>query len=180
MPEAGCWDCAPCEPPPEFPPEWPPPPDDPPWSTPWVGSKYCWSPALSANAAAGSSRAAAAAVWLGIGLHATRLTTEGERLARRPPQVFTPQEVDRVAHIFERARRHNPDIQPLIDEGALLFGHGRPKRGRQLLEEAVRREPENALAWSVLLFTVARSDPKRAAEARARLLALRPPLRSGR
>ena len=41
-------------------------------------------------------------------------------------------------------------------------------------------QPENALAWSVLLFTVARSDPKRAAEARARLLALRPPLRSGR
>jgi hypothetical protein len=94
--------------------------------------------------------------------------------------VFTPAEVERVTDIFERARHHNPDITPQIDEGGLLVAHGHPRRGRALLEDAVRREPANALAWSVLLFAVARSDPGRAADARAKLTELRPPIRSGR
>jgi predicted Zn-dependent protease len=125
--------------------------------------------------------AVAAAAWLGVGLHSTRLTAKAEQLSRRPfDQAFSASEVDRIQRLFERARRHNPDVTPLIDEGAFLTRNGRPRRGIALVEEAVRREPSNAVGWAVLVYAAARFDPERWLEARRKLAELRPPLRSER
>src|SRR4029453_4270529 len=49
------------------------------------------------------------------------------------------------------------------------------KEGRALLEEAVRREPDNVVAWAVLASATRRLDPQRSRQARAPALELGPP-----
>jgi cytochrome c-type biogenesis protein CcmH/NrfG len=118
--------------------------------------------------------AIAAIVWLGIGYRSTVLGERGERLAGRPDQ--TPAHVRDVERTLERARFLNPDTRPLLAEGVLLAAHGRYDEGVDLLEQSVRREPDNVVAWGVLAEATARRDPARSRDARAEVRRLSPPV----
>jgi hypothetical protein len=122
--------------------------------------------------------AVAAIGWLGVGLRGLGLSERGERLSVVPRA--TRAQVDEAARLLEDARFLNPDVRPLLAEGALLVAHGGPRvpEGLALLEEAVRREPDNVVAWGVLASVTRRVDPERSRAARARAVELSPPVSS--
>ena len=88
--------------------------------------------------------------------------------------------MDEAANLLEDARFLNPDVQPLLAEGALLAARGgrRAAEGVALLEKAVRREPDNVFAWGVLASATRRLDPERSRAAQARVDELSPPVPS--
>jgi Flp pilus assembly protein TadD len=118
--------------------------------------------------------AVAAIAWLAIGYRSTELSEDGERLAERPDQSGA--QVREAERTLERARVLSPDTRPLLVEGLLLATHGRYDEGIGLLERAVRREPDNVVAWGVLAQATARRDPARAREARVEIRRLSPPV----
>ena len=118
--------------------------------------------------------AIAAIAWLAVGYRSTVLSDRGERLAERPDQ--TPAQVREAEDTLERARSLNPDTRPLFVEGFLLSTHGRYEEGVELIEEGVRREPDNVVGWGILAQATARRDPARSREARAEILRLSPPV----
>jgi predicted Zn-dependent protease len=122
--------------------------------------------------------ALAALGWLGVSLRGLDLSERGERLALAPDA--TPAQVDEAARLLEDARFLNPDVRPLVAKGALLAARGgrRAPEGVALLEEAVRREPDNVVAWGVLASATRRLDPERSRAARARARELSPPVDS--
>ena len=122
--------------------------------------------------------AVAAIAWLAIGLRGLGLSERGERLSVAPGA--TPAQVDEAARLLEDARFLNPDVRPLLAKGSLLVARGgrRAPEGVALLEEAVRREPDNVVAWGVLASATRRVDPERSRAARARADELSPPVSS--
>jgi predicted Zn-dependent protease len=122
--------------------------------------------------------AVVALAWLGVSLRGYDQYEHGERLAFAPDAGKT--QVDEAARLLEDARFLNPDTRPLLTKGALLVARGgtRAPEGVALLEEAVRREPDNVVAWAVLASTTRRLDPERSREARARADELSPPVAS--
>jgi predicted Zn-dependent protease len=122
--------------------------------------------------------AVAALAWLGVGLRSLGLSERGERLSTVPDA--SPAQVDEAARLFEDARFLNPDVRPLLSKGALLVARGgsRAPEGMALLEDAVRREPDNVLTWGVLASATRRLDPERSRAARARANELSPPVPS--
>ena len=66
------------------------------------------------------------------------------------------------------------DTAALIAGATPAVNAGIPESARLLLEEAVRREPENARAWQALARLTAERDPQRAREAAARAAELNP------
>jgi cytochrome c-type biogenesis protein CcmH/NrfG len=128
------------------------------------------------------ARAAVAAVallalaYLAVGLRNVVLAERGERLAEL--QDPTAAQVDEAEDLLERARLLDPDTRPLLVEGRLLAARG-DDEGRALLEQAVEREPDNVLAWSVLALAMHGVDQARSREARARMRELSPPLPPG-
>jgi len=115
-----------------------------------------------------------AVAWLALGYRSTDLSEDGERLAARPDQ--TPAQVREAEDTLERARFLSPDTRPLLVEGLLLATHGRYDEGVGLLERAVRREPDNVVAWGILAQATQRRDAPRAREARAEIRRLSPPV----
>jgi hypothetical protein len=122
--------------------------------------------------------ALAALAWLGIGLRGLGLAERGERLSTAANA--TPAQVEEAARLLEDARFLNPDVRPLLAKGALLSARGgrRVPEGVALLEEAVRREPDNVFAWGVLASATRGLDPERSRAARARARELSPPVAS--
>lgn len=120
--------------------------------------------------------AVAAIAWLAVNLRNLDRFEDGERLGLA--RNATPTQVDRAARLLDDSRFLNPDTRPMLSEGSLLVarGHGREREGLALLEEAVRREPDNVLAWGVLAGATRRLDPARSRAARARVLELSPPV----
>jgi hypothetical protein len=115
-----------------------------------------------------------ALAYLSVGLRNVVLADRGERLAALPDP--TPAEVDEAERQLERARLLDPDTRPLLVEGALVAANGRPREGRELVERAVRREPDNVLAWSVLASVTRETAPARSRAAEARRRELSPPV----
>jgi predicted Zn-dependent protease len=117
-----------------------------------------------------------AIAWLGINLRGYALSERGERLAATANA--TPAQVREAEKDLEDARFLNPDTRPLLAEGALLAAQGgsRAPEGLALLERAVRREPDNLVAWGVLAEATRRLDPERSREARRRVRELSPSL----
>jgi predicted Zn-dependent protease len=111
---------------------------------------------------------------LSIGLRNVVLTDRAQRLATLPDP--SPAQVDEAADLYERARLLDPDTRPLLLEGALLASAGRQDEGEALVERAVRREPDNVLAWGVLAEITREADPARSRVAEARRLELSPPV----
>ena len=118
--------------------------------------------------------AIAAIAWLALGYRSTVLSDRGERLAERPDQ--TAAQVREAEGTLDDARFLNPDTRPLFVEGFLLATHRRYEEGIDLLEQGVRREPDNVVGWGILAQATARRDPARSREARAEILRLSPPV----
>ena len=117
--------------------------------------------------------ALAAAGWLGLGLHSSRLEAEGRAAAKaaaRAPDARAGE----ARRLLTRSRRHNADASPLLLEAGLLNAIGRPRDALPLAREAVRREPENLEAWLLLERAARGEDPALARRARARALELNP------
>ena len=120
--------------------------------------------------------AVTAIAWLGLNLRNLDRFEDGERLALA--QDAAPAHVDQAARLLEDSRFLNPDTRPMLSKGALLVarGNGRAREGLALLEEAVRREPDNVVAWGVLAAATRRLDPARSRAARERARELSPPV----
>jgi predicted Zn-dependent protease len=116
--------------------------------------------------------ALAACVWLGAGLRAARLQAEADR--RVPATQIDREEVRRKRELLDDARVFNPDTAPLIREAQLLLFIDGEREAARLLEEVVRREPENYEAWRGLSQAALRLDPARAREAAREAASLNP------
>jgi hypothetical protein len=116
--------------------------------------------------------------WLVVNLRNLERFEAGERLALAPDA--TPAQVDEAARLLEDSRFLNLDTRPMLSEGSLLVarGDGRAREGLELLEGAVRREPDNVFAWGVLAAATRRLDPARSRVARERAQELSPPVDS--
>lgn len=114
--------------------------------------------------------AAAAIVFSVIWLHQSHLLAQARREAFAPGATRNAAQVRHVTSLFQRARAHTPDSLPAMYEALFLFEAGQRGRAAKLADRVVRREPRNVSAWSLL----GQADPSRAAEARARILALNP------
>jgi predicted Zn-dependent protease len=120
--------------------------------------------------------AAAAIVWLGLGLRASRLEARGIALATSNP---SPAGVAAARQALVDAESNNADTRPLVLQGELFIFSRQPRRAIAPLQEVVRREPENFEAWRLLAnAATAAGDRALAAHARGRALALSPPVRA--
>jgi predicted Zn-dependent protease len=99
--------------------------------------------------------AVAAIVWLGTMERDLRLQASAVAAAER--QDFARAEED-----LRRARLLNPDTLPDIRRAFVLQGTARSREARALLEDVLRREPENLSAWRLLeAFTRDRDEVTR-------------------
>jgi hypothetical protein len=121
-----------------------------------------------------AAMAVVALAYLAVGLRNVVLTDRAGELAALPDP--TPMQVDEAERLLERARLLDPDTRSLLLEGALLAAHGDQREGVALAERAVRREPDNVLAWGVLAEITRRVDPERSRAAAARRSELSPPV----
>jgi predicted Zn-dependent protease len=117
-----------------------------------------------------------ALAWLAVNLRGYDRFEDGQRLALAPDA--TDASASEAARLLDAARFLNPDTRPLLAEGSLLVARGGAgaRRGMAMLEQAVRKEPDNVVAWAVLASAIRRLDPARSRQARARALELSPPV----
>jgi Flp pilus assembly protein TadD len=120
--------------------------------------------------------AVAAAVWLGFGLSSALLQRSAQRTGFRAPETLSPSQIAHATHQFERARKHNPDTQPAVNEAALLARVGQQDRAVSILRGVVDKEPDNLTAWVILSSAAARREPTLAARAADRARELNPPV----
>jgi Tfp pilus assembly protein FimV len=112
--------------------------------------------------------------WLGLMERDARLLDRGVDTAsgaiafgRLSADQFRSAESD-----FRAARFLNPDTAPDVNRAVMYQVHGRSAQAAELLEDVVRREPENLTAWGVLVEVARDRDPamaRRAVAARRRL-----------
>jgi predicted Zn-dependent protease len=74
---------------------------------------------------------------------------------------------------FDGARRLSPDTSPDLGRAFLLIRAHQFSRAAPLLSRLAAKEPRNLLIWQYLAL----ADPARAAEAKARMERLAPPVR---
>jgi predicted Zn-dependent protease len=112
--------------------------------------------------------------WLGIMERDTRLQDRAVDTASGAIAFgrLTPAQLRAAESDFRDARFLNPDTAPDVNRAVMYQVHGRGAEARALLEDVVRREPENLTAWGVLVEVTRERDPaasRRAAAARRRL-----------
>lgn len=112
--------------------------------------------------------ALAAVAWLAAGLRATNLAKEGEAFvqAARGEEIM-PEDVRYGRDLLRRAQRFNADLEPRLQEGFLLILARKHAPAREVANDAVVEEPENAEAW-YLAYLVAQATGDEAGAARAR------------
>jgi predicted Zn-dependent protease len=121
-----------------------------------------------------AAAAVAVAVFTVLWLHSSRLETQAQAIAERPPQALSVRDINRAAHLFESARAHNPDSRPTEREAGLLIRSGRSRKALALLKPVVKREPQDLTAWALIAAGASTIDPALAREAVARARALNP------
>jgi hypothetical protein len=103
--------------------------------------------------------------WLGVMERDARLQSRGVDAAQR--RDFTSAEAD-----FRAARTLNPDTEPDVSRAFLYERTARHGRAAAVLEDVLRREPDNLTAWGLLFTFTKNHDPAtadRALAARRRL-----------
>lgn len=103
--------------------------------------------------------------WLGVMERGVRLQAAGVDAADR-------RDVASADADLRAARLLNPDTLPDVRRAFLFQGTGRPDDAARVLEDVVRREPDNLDAWGLLYTFTRERDPataRRALEARRRL-----------
>jgi hypothetical protein len=116
--------------------------------------------------------------WLGLMERDAHLQERGVDAASQMIVSGTPTpEGFRSAESDLRASRLlRPDTTPDLHRAVLYRVHGHERQSQELLEDIVEREPDNVIAWNVLLSLTRERDPavaRRAAAAQRRLNPLR-------
>jgi predicted Zn-dependent protease len=113
-----------------------------------------------------------AAACLTLTLRAIRL--EAAARADLPAGRITAKGIAEAERHLRDAEKLNPDIRPLFLRGALLTGVNQPQRAVVVLREVLRREPDNAIAASLLVRNLSKFDRAGAAEAERRFREIAP------
>jgi hypothetical protein len=100
--------------------------------------------------------------WLAVMERDTRLEASGSAAVR---PGATAAELTRAESDLRSARLLNADTQPDVDRALLYRARGDTDRALATIEDVVRREPDNLIAWGVLSVLARGHDP--AATARA-------------
>ncbi|MEA2426482.1 MAG: Tetratricopeptide repeat, partial [Thermoleophilaceae bacterium] len=111
--------------------------------------------------------------WLALSYSGTRAIRDAQVVAaaRHP----TLAQIDAAIGELRASRPLDPSRSEALSYAAVLeIRAGRLDKARALLEEIVRREPDTPEAWLLLAQLTQRSDPARAAEARAQVQRLDP------
>jgi hypothetical protein len=106
-----------------------------------------------------------AIAWLGV-------MERDERMVQRGVQASKQGESARAERSFRDARLLNPDSAPDVLRSFLYVGTDRRAEAKRLVEDVLRREPDNLTAWFVLFRISQGTDPaleRRALAARRRL-----------
>ena len=110
-----------------------------------------------------------ALAWLAVMERDTWLLDRGVRTAGR---VHDAADAQRALADFRGARLLNPDSAPDMGRAVVYRGTGRREDAVALVEQVLRREPDNLTAWGQLYGLSIGVDPaaeRRALAARARL-----------
>jgi cytochrome c-type biogenesis protein CcmH/NrfG len=115
--------------------------------------------------------ALAVLAWLGIMERNVRLEARGAAAVRpgAPVDGLEAAETD-----LRRARLLNPDAQPDIDLALVYRARGEAARASAAIEDVVRREPDNRVAWGVAFVLARGRDQEASARALAALRRLDP------
>jgi hypothetical protein len=106
--------------------------------------------------------AIAVLAWLALAERSVRLQASGVAATAR-------HDFDRAEADFRAARLLNPDPAPDLGRAFVYAASSRQPQAVALLEDVVRREPDNRSAWGVLEEITWRSDPATARRAQAAL-----------
>jgi hypothetical protein len=96
--------------------------------------------------------AVALIAWLGVMERGVRLQASGVEAAERHSWA-------RADEDFRRARLLTPDTLPDVRRALVFQGSGRTGRALAVLDDVVRREPENLAAWRFILAFAGDRDP---------------------
>jgi hypothetical protein len=94
-------------------------------------------------------------VWLGVMERNVRLQAGAVDALRTGSALRDPA---RTQADLRRARLLNPDTAPDVTRAVVYRAVGRPRQAVVLLENVVRREPDNLAAWGVLRLSAAGND----------------------
>jgi hypothetical protein len=108
--------------------------------------------------------AVAVLAWLGVMERDTRLQASGLAAAR---QLHMPGSFERADADLRAARLLNPDTTPDLARAVVYQAAKRPEPAAALVEDILRREPENLRAWGLLLSIARDRDPAAARRALA-------------
>ena len=107
--------------------------------------------------------------WLGVLERGTRSHAAGVALLQ---PGASDRELARAEAKFDAATLLNPDTAPELDRALLYRARGELERALGLVDDVVRREPDNLRAWAVMALLAQGNDPdavRRAFDARRRL-----------
>jgi predicted Zn-dependent protease len=96
------------------------------------------------------------------------------RLQARAAGAISAHRLTRAEDDLRRARLLNPDAAPDVTRAVAYRASGRVREAIELLEQVVRREPDNFTAWSVLQLSATGTDPATSRRALAVLRRLDP------
>jgi hypothetical protein len=105
--------------------------------------------------------------WLGVMEHNTRQLARADDAARARDYTAA------IGHLRD-ADTLSTDTTADVRRAFVLQGTKRGDEARALLEDVVRREPDNLTAWGLLLTFSRETDPATAARAQAQLRRLDP------
>jgi Flp pilus assembly protein TadD len=120
--------------------------------------------------------ALAAIAFFAVQEHAARGADTVSKLSLRPTRTPDAAELRRSQALVRRARRVSPDTQPSVDLAILQGRAGGFRAAGSTAQGVLAQEPENIRAWAVLSLVARRYDSDLAGRARARVLALAPPV----
>ena len=111
--------------------------------------------------------------YLAVQLQASHRLDEGKEIAFSPRQV-SPSDSRRAERRLEDAEALNNDATPDIYRAIVIARAGRRQEAIGILQDVVRREPENVEAWGWLEFASRGRYPALNARVRARIRELNP------